>query len=98
MVRFGFSTNKDREKHVKMYHPDEAAASGFVQLPRELVEDARFSCQDCGKTFTRKANRDAHVRSHYGERPYECPSCERAFTRVNDLRRHERNKHVRRRA
>ena len=97
VVRFGFSTNKDREKHVKMYHPDEAAAAGFVQLPREYIEDARFSCPDCGKFFTRKANRDAHVRSHYGERPFECPSCERAFTRVNDLRRHERNKHVRRR-
>ncbi|TGJ80954.1 hypothetical protein E0Z10_g7822 [Xylaria hypoxylon] len=41
VVAFGFSTNKDREKHIRMYHPDESTASTFVQLPRELVEDAR---------------------------------------------------------
>lgn len=97
IVEFGFSTNKDREKHIRAYHPDDAAVSGFVQLPRELIEDARFDCEICGNLFTRKANRDAHVRSHYGERPHECPTCGRAFTRANDLRRHERNKHVRRR-
>ncbi|KAI0538257.1 hypothetical protein GGR58DRAFT_312250 [Xylaria digitata] len=97
VVAFGFSTNKDREKHIRMYHPDETTASTFIQLPRELVEDAKFPCPDCKQTFTRKANRDAHVRSHYGERPYVCDVCpNKAFTRSNDLRRHTRNIHSRR--
>lgn len=94
---FGFSTNKDREKHIRVYHPDDDAASGFRPPPRELVEDAKFRCNDCGKNFTRKANRDAHVRSHYGQRPFECSTCDKAFTRVNDLRRHEKKRHTRQR-
>ncbi|RWA12444.1 hypothetical protein EKO27_g2634 [Xylaria grammica] len=99
VVSFGFSTNKDREKHIRMYHPDETAAPTFIQLPRELVEDAKFPCPDCRKTFTRKANRDAHVRSKYGERPYVCDICpNKAFTRSNDLRRHIRDLHSRRTA
>lgn len=100
VVVFGFSTNKDRDKHMRLYHPDEASASasGFIQLmPRELVGEAKFPCPDCSKSFTRRANRDAHVRSHYGDRPFECPSCDRAFTRKNDLTRHEKTKHIRRR-
>ncbi|KAI0555112.1 hypothetical protein F4679DRAFT_522273 [Xylaria curta] len=97
VVSFGFSTNKDREKHIRMYHPDEASGSTFVQLPRELVQDARFPCPDCKRTFTRKANRDAHVRSHYDERPFVCDICpNKAFVRSNDLRRHVRQIHSRR--
>ncbi|KAI0450908.1 hypothetical protein F5B21DRAFT_489170 [Xylaria acuta] len=97
VVSFGFSTNKDREKHIRMYHPDEASGSTFARLPRELVEDARFSCPDCKQTFTRKANRDAHVRSHYDERPFVCDVCpNKAFVRSNDLRRHVRDIHSRR--
>ncbi|KAK7750832.1 hypothetical protein SLS62_007231 [Diatrype stigma] len=97
VVVFGFSNNKDRDKHMRLYHPDEAegSGSGFIQMPRELVGEAKFPCSNCPKIFTRKANRDAHVRSHFGDRPFECPSCDRAFTRKNDLRRHERKKHVR---
>ncbi|KAI1757159.1 hypothetical protein F4782DRAFT_537465 [Xylaria castorea] len=87
----------DREKHIRMYHPDETSGSTFVQLPRELVEDARFPCPDCKRTFTRKANRDAHVRSHYDERPFVCDVCpNKAFVRSNDLRRHVRQIHSRR--
>ncbi|KAI1368069.1 hypothetical protein F5Y08DRAFT_21916 [Xylaria arbuscula] len=94
---FGFSTNKDREKHIRQYHPDETSESRFTHMPRELVEDARFACPDCGQTFTRKANKDAHVRSHYGERPYVCDVCDKAFTRSNDRRRHIRDIHSRKR-
>ncbi|KAJ2988608.1 hypothetical protein NUW58_g3882 [Xylaria curta] len=60
--KIGFLTSKDLAKHSREVHSDDASAPTFIQLPRELVEDARFSCPDCGKNFTRKANRDAHSR------------------------------------
>ncbi|KAI8635201.1 hypothetical protein F5Y19DRAFT_469075 [Xylariaceae sp. FL1651] len=95
VVTFGFSTNKDKEKHIRTYHPSESSQATFIQLPREFVEDAKFPCSECGQTFTRKANRDAHIRSHFGQRPYACTTCDRAFTRANDLRRHDKQRHVR---
>jgi hypothetical protein len=98
VVAFGFSTNKDREKHIKIYHPDDSSAPTFIQLPREFSEDPKFPCPLCSQNFTRKANRDAHVRSHYGDRPFVCSVCpNKAFVRKNDLRRHDKDIHTRRR-
>ncbi|KAM0280239.1 hypothetical protein ACHAQH_004197 [Verticillium albo-atrum] len=87
---FGFTTKKDRERHVRHYHPEESdQPPAFVQ-PTRRVEDARFLCSICGKSFTRNINLKGHMRSHFGERPFACSSCGKAFTRLNDCRRHEK--------
>ncbi|CRK33784.1 hypothetical protein BN1723_014768 [Verticillium longisporum] len=87
---FGFTTKKDRERHVRHYHPEESdQPPAFVQ-PTRRVEDARFLCNICGKSFTRNINLKGHMRSHFGERPFACSSCGKAFTRLNDCRRHEK--------
>ncbi|KXJ92572.1 hypothetical protein Micbo1qcDRAFT_49583 [Microdochium bolleyi] len=102
LVTFGFSTNKDCEKHIRSYHPDDPANTGFGPAPRELMpaggrDNAKFNCPHCGKNFTRKAIRDDHVNAHFGERPHQCSLCDKAFTRANDLRRHVEKRHARRR-
>ncbi|KAM0322175.1 hypothetical protein ACHAQA_009665 [Verticillium albo-atrum] len=87
---YGFTTKKDRERHVRHYHPEECdQPPAFVQ-PTRRVEDARFLCNICGKSFTRNINLKGHMRSHFGERPFACSSCGKAFTRLNDCRRHEK--------
>jgi len=45
---------------------------------------------DCGKTFTKTAHLQIHLRSHAGIRPFICsaPHCGASFARRNDLLRH----------
>ncbi|KAK1490969.1 hypothetical protein CTAM01_10462 [Colletotrichum tamarilloi] len=86
----GFSSNKDKERHVRTYHPEEIdGQTPFIQMSRR-VETAKFPCKMCGKCFTRNINLKGHMRSHFGERPFACPNCGKAFARLNDCKRHER--------
>ncbi|KAJ8329122.1 hypothetical protein BDV3_006232 [Batrachochytrium dendrobatidis] len=61
------------------------------------TEDAnrKFPCNVCGKSFTRKYNLDAHLRSHNNIKPYLCPECSDAFVRKHDLQRHVVSVHKR---
>ncbi|KAB5535360.1 hypothetical protein GE09DRAFT_358884 [Coniochaeta sp. 2T2.1] len=97
LVPFGFSTNKDKEKHVKNYHSEELdLPPQFRRLGLEPPKDhAKFQCDLCDKAFTRLANLEGHKNSHLGRRPYACTTCGKAFARANDRRRHEK-RHVRR--
>ncbi|KAH7125933.1 hypothetical protein EDB81DRAFT_730245 [Dactylonectria macrodidyma] len=92
LVPFGFSTNKDLEKHLRTYHPDMSdQLSGFAQLDRRVVPNAKFQCTLCQRSYTRQANLNGHMNSaHLGMRPYACSTCGKEFARKNDRTRHER--------
>ena len=49
----------------------------------------RYPCPHCLQTFTQRVNRDRHLYSHTGERPYECATCGDGFTRRDALRKHQ---------
>jgi hypothetical protein len=91
MAEAGFISNKDLERHKKNYHPNMVEGqSPFPQRNNRQSNEAKFDCNICQRSFTRKINLQGHTRSHFGERPYGCQTCNRRFTRLNDLRRHER--------
>lgn len=91
----GFSSNKDRDRHVRLYHPELSEGPSIFEAFSRKVGSANYRCELCSRSFTRKDNLKAHTRSHFGERPYACSNCGKAFGRLNDCRRHERI-HVRR--
>lgn len=51
----------------------------------------KFSCEDCGKTFTRLSNLHRHHRSAHRSNSFRCQSCGRDFNRRDNYLRHTRN-------
>ncbi|KAH7308040.1 hypothetical protein B0I35DRAFT_483330 [Stachybotrys elegans] len=70
----GFSSNKDRERHLRQQHPEEAEGRGLFVRPNTTIRELKHSCGLCGKSFTRKINLTAHIWNHTGERPHDCPN------------------------
>lgn len=62
-------------------------------------ENARLSCQVCGKLFQRKFNQRKHMETHQPTRvrPFTCEyeECNKSFARRTDLARHEKSVSVR---
>ena len=90
LAPIGFSSNKDKERHVRTYHPDQSEGPSVFEALRPRTGSSEFTCNLCGKKFTRKITLKGHERSHFGERPYSCSICPKAFARLNDCRRHEK--------
>jgi len=51
-----------------------------------------IKCHICSRVFPREKSLQAHLRTHTGERPYNCdyPGCSRAFTQSGQLKTHQR--------
>jgi len=97
MVPFGFQTHKDKDRHVRNYHPDESdQPPPFVHGQQEgrATTEAKWLCDLCGKKFTRQSILKDHKDAHFGERKHACETCGKKFTRSNDRNRH-RKIHVR---
>lgn len=95
----GFVTKAELNKHVFKDHGFELGDSEFPD--EDLAEKAddvhpsmpppstRLPCTKCSKTFTRKNNLEAHMRTHTNERPHACSICGKTFIRLADRQRHE---------
>lgn len=53
----------------------------------------KFACPLCPKMFTADNKLQKHLRSHTGERPFECRMCEKRFADGWYLKVHLKTKH-----
>ncbi|XP_078522622.1 uncharacterized protein LOC144791728 isoform X2 [Lissotriton helveticus] len=58
--------------------------------PRTHQRTARFTCKECGKSFTTISYLRKHERFHTGERPHRCTTCGKTFSLLGGLQRHQK--------
>ncbi|XP_068214226.1 zinc finger protein OZF-like isoform X1 [Palaemon carinicauda] len=66
--------------------------SGVVNLNTHMVvhTGGKFRCRDCGRRFSRQADRKTHYETHNRKKSFKCNVCDKAFFEKGDLTRHYR--------
>ena len=59
----------------------------------QVLPDGSHLCPFCPRRFTVRTHVRDHIRTHTGERPYQCPVCSYAAAQSSNLRAHVKNRH-----
>ncbi|KAL8582644.1 hypothetical protein ACOMHN_028709 [Nucella lapillus] len=106
ICQVSFSQKKSLEMHTKKHEQGSLCnVCGKEYASQEVlkkhIKDAHsekkmFPCSDCGMTFSRLSNLQAHAETHNVNRPrpFVCQFCGKRFFTKKDLRTHERNQHL----
>uniref|UniRef100_A0A673BGZ1 Zinc finger protein 341 n=1 Tax=Sphaeramia orbicularis TaxID=375764 RepID=A0A673BGZ1_9TELE len=70
--------------------PDGATAEqSFFSLAEQLKgKGPKLKCNFCDKIFSKNFDLQQHIRSHTGEKPFQCIVCGRAFAQKSNVKKH----------
>ena len=61
---------------------------------RKIHKPPSFKCDFCPKMFRLKWDRELHMNTHTGAKPFECELCQGRFTSPSALSQHRKNNHL----
>lgn len=84
----------DRSGSPSVVEPRQTRSRGRLQNAKseeaDPVEDAKYKCTECCRTFTHESNLIVHQRIHSGDRRYQCKECGKEFSQRTSLMVHLR--------
>lgn len=80
-----FASRSGFQHHMLRHEGNTVPRKHKIKLDKNIKH---FLCNYCAMRFYVKANLDAHLRVHTGERPYKCNQCEEQFKQKSVLDRH----------
>ncbi|ROT64215.1 hypothetical protein C7M84_017866 [Penaeus vannamei] len=70
----------------EFFHGGMAKTAPSKNEPMKLKP--KHKCPFCGKEFSKNFDLQQHIRSHTGEKPFQCIVCGRAFTQKSNVKKH----------
>ncbi|KAI2649420.1 Zinc finger protein 341 [Labeo rohita] len=72
----------------KVIIPKRARTSKKTQDGQTKGKAQKLKCNYCDKVFTKNFDLQQHIRSHTGEKPFQCIVCGRAFAQKSNVKKH----------